>query len=388
LTHLQKNKMNKGERLIVLIVFFLNLLLGLYPLWQGGSVWLRFKELSDFEAAYYTPVVYAEFILSILLIFLSKSVRLKDYTLLFVFTFFFILSVAFNGFKSSVFTIVAMPAVYILVIQSFKGNVHNIGYIVYLILLVWIIMPIIECHFFSSYSRQVLFYGFTEETGFHGYAYHKNTYAYIVGLCILITYFIKIPILLKYLLYIPLLAALLYSECRSVLLAVVFLFLMSLYYKFGINKRSLFIKCLLFVAVTIPMGVILVRHSFFEDPARGYILTKFISVIENNFLWGTGTSTVVEPLGENTPNPAHNFIIQGWADRGVFTIFFFLLFLFQLIKKNNPIVKTFITYMMIVGLFQPYLNIAIPSYLMMLSLLTPFVISGSSNYLNYGQRVH
>ena len=372
--------MRKPHTLFLGVLFLAFSLITLYPMWQGAIIWNTIEYATEFYDKYERPldILIAFFAFYILIVYKIKMRSEMIYILLYAL--FNAISIIINGRSSGYFSIVAIPLIYLLLSNIKNSYYFNWNKFILIVLLIWIITPIIDCFFFSDISRQLLFFreygGYSFfDAGFSGYAVHKNVYAYIVGLCFLITIFTKLPKYVKYLIWVILVGALALSLCKSVIITLV---VVVLYYKMinesiglKLSNRHVILVIVLF-SIAIACFVSL---DFFNDPNRTVLINGFIDVIKNNFLFGTGMATVVPARFGDDMMPAHNLILQGLADRGIIAFMLYCIYIKCFFSNSDKVYRLFLLYMLLNGLFQPYYTIAIPDYLMMITFLLPMFMS-------------
>ena len=369
-----------------LLVLLINLFMALIPLWQGSFIWSYYKEQAEIEKAIFLPLSIVDIILFLMYLFLNHIKWNRAHLIIIFMSIFYALSTIINKAESGYFSIIAVPIAYIFIYSiSSTLDLSRYKYLLIVLLFLWCLLPFID-YLISDNNRQILYTSslLSDYSGFHGYAIHKNIYGYICGLCIIMiglsTTHNKFMALL---LIVSLMIPLIYSGCRSVLVALAVVIIFNSYWRIKkINIPSI-IKWILGLSLVFGFIYLFISISFFEDPNRVYILNEFIEIIKQHFFFGTGTQTRVQGLIDETENPAHNFILQVIADRGIFSSILFFMVLYYLIKKNNKTYSSFVIYMIVVGLFQPYLTLAIPSFLMMLC----FVLPCAFRNLNYVRNI-
>ena len=369
---------HKSHSFILGLIFLVFSFISLYPMWHGAEIWNRIDNSDEFINKYELPLDIVAVLYAMVFILVYNVHERRELVAILIYTVFHALSIIINGRSDGYFSIIAVPLIYIL-LSNIKNSYHyNWNEVILCALLVWIVAPIIDCFIFSDYSRQISF--FTEfdnnsllEAGFSGYAQHKNVYAYIVGLCFIITLFTAMPKLLKFFMIIVLSGACILSLCKSVMVTLVAI---TLYYKYK-NSRNLRITNkhkIVFICLTFIATVVFFKLSFFDDPNRMVIINGFINVIKNNFLFGTGEATLVPSIYGDELQPAHNFILQGIADRGIIAFIIFMYYIKLYFDNSDSTYRLFLLYMLFNGLFQPYFSMRVPNHLMMVTFLLPFFL--------------
>lgn len=365
---------NLADTLVIFIILIINLYMALYPLWQGSSIWGEYSDIELFRRSFF-PLIVVEVMLALVLFLRHSFVFNKTVGSLFLLSVLYVISSFFSGSSfNGAFRFLAVPVLYYIIVTIDTCRYYKlIVCIIVSIIIVWCIAPIID-YLFSPLDRKLLFFPHAtnyENNGFGGYALHKNVYAFFAGIGVLCLLQLKGNRLIRILLIITLFVAIIISCSRSSLVALVIAIICNyILSKRGADKLHLKKKHIIVVLIIVSLSAFyFIREEFFVDKERLYIVAQFISVIKSNFLFGTGVTTVVDD--GFAMSPAHNFILQSFADCGVFVTIAFLLFLFQMYKSGTRIFKVFMLYIVVIGLFQPYFALSLPNEYMMPCFLIP-----------------
>lgn len=363
----------KMSKFIIAFILLSNLLYLLVPRWAGSRVANTYQTIQMFDEKYSIPLVIVNFLLAATFILLNqKYIIRKDIIFFLPVICFYTMSVLINGGGTGIFSCMAMPIYYIFMLTSQRYKIPKWLPIVFLVLLLWVIIPLVD-FFISSSDRRLMFFtgNIYSLSGFTGYAIHKNVYAFIIGISILLSFKLNFNKLIRLIVLSFLFGVLLFSQCKSVIVALFAVYIITYITKHDIRFNSF--KSLFLLIITIIVGVVsFVKLSFFDDPERMGIIVQFISFIHNNLWFGAGKTVLMYDGLEL--NPAHNFIIQGIADYGIISLVFFLIFLLYIYRKQTIEFKQFLVYIVVVGLFQPYFKLAIPTEYIIITFLIPCLL--------------
>lgn len=383
--------LNKNQKLIsnlLGIILIMNLVVSLLPLWSGGYIADYYHDPSVYRTKLLDKVIYIEVVLFLILSLLLKNkVGHKYLFAVSIYAFFNAISVIVFGSGAGYFSLLAVWIIYVLLEKLKNQNLTSLRPFVMFYLFIWICLPFLE-FLISDFSEKSLFFGsFTSrETtfmgfpiGFSGYDQHKNGYAYMIGFYLMLLYFCNLKNNIKIILACLPICLLFFSGTRSVMLALIVVFS---YHKLKNNKlinRISGSKPIMFYIISCAIIIyVFAKLSLFEDEDRLYIITQFVQVISTNPLFGTGGYTIAQGLASEDL-PAHNFILQGLADRGVIVFLCYAYMIWLYFRTSRSEGKVFLLYAMIIGLFQPDYNISIPSDFMMIAFLSPLLISNQNN---------
>lgn len=389
-------------RFLYFVVFVLNIFYVLVPQWKGSPIWNTYQDIETFTAGYIWLRQLSISLLLILPLFAvsgNKKLRSKDILPFAVLALTYALSLLFNGKISSIFTAISISLNYFAIYLTLQKNYYDLSSFIIIILSIWVLLPVIDFFFLSDSYRQSLFFYSSSEIGgfndndFSGYAYHKNAYGYICGLLIIILQYQNINKALKLIMIPIIILCILFSGCRSVLVAILGVFIISYFNnkrnklhfiksyanRVGTSKLRLkYIGLILFiVAISVLAILFLIKNSVFDDPFRLLIYEHFVDVIQSNLFWGVG-----EPVFYDSDDPAHNFILQILADNGLFCFVAFIWVILHLFKASTRIGQMLIIYLMIISLFQPTLSLSAPSSLITVFLLIPCFLNEKSELSN------
>lgn len=390
-------------RFIYLIVFVLNLFYVLVPQWRGSQIWNTYQDIESFSLGYLWLRQLSISLLMALPIFTITSnakLKKKDILPFVVLGLMYALSLFFNGKISSLFAAISIAMNYFAIFIAIQKKIYNFSSIIIILLAIWVLLPVVDFFFLSdSYRQSLFFYSSSSEIGsfndndFSGYAYHKNAYGYVCGLLIIIIQYLNINKVIKLIMIPLIILCILFSGCRSVLVAILGVFIITYFinkrdrfnllrnYTGGVNSRKLRLKyvglIVLIAIISIVAIIFLIKNSIFDDPFRLLIYEHFFNVIKGNFLFGLG-----ETVFFDSDDPAHNFILQILADNGIFCFIAFMWVISRLYKSSTKIGQMLILYLLIISLFQPTLSLAAPSSLITVILLMPCFLNETTQNTN------
>lgn len=350
------------------ITLLLQLIFLLLPSWSGSPLW----NIITHEQYISFIVQGSSFIFlfsSILFVFLGNSFNRKLFSLLLVIDFIFILSLLITGFQSGLLAVVGIPLSYICLFDIIKrySCSHRLLFLSLYVMLIWCVLPILYLPFIPS-SEKVLF--FTAEDGslttFTGFALHRNFYGMVIGLVFILLLKLKLNMLFKFVSFVILLIGLFICSSRSAIVSVI----VVLSIDYILIKKTMLFKHL--PVIIWGSAVLFTAYYFYsqyslratnDNDARNELYQGFFSMISKHPIWGYGYPVKYYSIRPNfvTGSPAHNFIVQLWADYGLIVLFSFLFLLAFVYKKMGRYSRMFLVYVIVWGLFQPYFGFGIPS---------------------------
>lgn len=350
------------------VTLLFQLLFLLLPSWSGSPLWNVINH-DQYIGLIVQGSSFIFLLSSILFIFWGSGFNRKLFYLLLAIVFIFVLSLLVTGFHSGLLAVVGIPLSYLClfdIIRRYSCS-HGLLLLSLYIMLIWCVLPILCLPLVSS-SEKVLF--FTAEDGslttFTGFALHRNFYGMVVGMVIILLLKLKLNKLFKLSSFMILLIGVFICSSRSAIVSVVVV--LSIDYIFA--EKSLFLKHLPFII----LGVVIlcIAYSLYsqyslrtgsDNDARNELYQGFFSMISEHPIWGYGYPVKYYSIRPNfvAGSPAHNFIVQLWADYGLIVLLSFLFLLFFVYKKMGRYSRMFLMYVMVWGLFQPYFGFGIPS---------------------------
>ncbi|MDD2806221.1 MAG: hypothetical protein PHV33_11750 [Elusimicrobiales bacterium] len=267
----------------------------------------------------------------------------------------FFLNVAFmsGGYTSGRFLVfrILLTFIFLFSVLDYYRLPEWVGKYVKWTLFLWAVIPIL---LFWVYPPLRNVFGSSYDGSFGGFSAHKNAYGVLVGIAVILI----LPRLNLYWLLglFVLLYGVLLSQSRATMLSI---FAATTYY-LAASKRQYFKKFFAVVLiVSVPQLITFVTEygvrEIFVDDARSAINQQYIELISGNVLLGSGgNATIVDYKGGDMR--AHNFLLQSWADYGMFFVLAYLILLAVLWRRYSNISRALIIFMVIFGLFQPYMD--------------------------------
>lgn len=300
---------------------------------------------------------------------------------------FYLCSIIFNGLKSGAFSFINIPLTYFFlfaVLPHYKIPKRTFHFF-FIIILIWSILPVVIMIF------EALLTGTFLESNFSGYAKHKNGYSCLAGIVIILT--IMSSSISKYWQYfiISILAIGIFSSnSRSGIIAAL---LSGLYFLFFQNKSKFKTKVFFYVVTFIILFFITFQliimygirndlREVMEVKARIELYEGFYETWKESPYWGQGEIYYYKSANYRYGLPAHNFVLQTATDFGIFVMITYVILLIITWFKFDIYFKTFLLYLVVIGLFQPYFFFGGISGL---SLIVFFLAIGSKSA--YGKEV-
>lgn len=272
---------------------------------------------------------------------------------------FYLTSLVLTGVKSGLFSVINIPVSYFFlfaVIPRYKISKNAIDFLLWLMLF-WTIIPIIILPFFSTESRTILISG-----NFSGFAIHRNLFAVIAGmvaLWLLLNNSINNKLRILFLMLI--LIGIFISTSRSGIFAI----LISIVYYYVFKRKSkakvklfyffVILSSLFFIILDLMLSSGLRdRTEIVNNEDRFELLQGYYEKWTQSPYFGQGEIYYYRSVTYRDGMPAHNFIFQTLADFGIFVTLAFLILLIITWMKFDINFRTFLLFLIIIGLFQPY----------------------------------
>lgn len=366
-------------KILFCIILFANIFFALFPAWKLSPIWIAFNSVDLYFSVWNKTATLINFFLSVLIVSFDRRWYSKylSYSLL-ILCASFTLSIVVNQFQSGLLAIIGIPITYLtlfIIIERYKIN-KNICYITLLIFLVWSILPVLLVVLGSYEVKLALFTSFNDSIStFGGFALHRNMYGFYTGLAILITYMFPIKILYKIVAILFMCIGLMLSGSRSTLLSVfvcIFFYICRQKTKYKYLLILFFINLFatilfLFFAMEIRIGE--------EDEGRKSLFIGFCNVIKNNIWFGQGSPVLFYSALFPEGSPAHNILLQTWANFGLIVLVLFLLFLLIVFLKANLRKRIILIYLFIFSFFQPYFCFGMPDRFLCISIFIAIIIN-------------
>lgn len=371
------------------IMLFVNTFFSLFPAWRKSPLWSYFSNVDDYFTKWMQLLLMLNLCISCIIIFIDKRWYCKRLSFpLFVLWFMFLLSIVCNGLKSGILALVAIPITYYVLFVLLDKYVFDRKYIYFMlfVLALWTILPILLIVIGDSETRIALFTSVKDTLStFGGFALHRNFYGFYAGAAILFFLLSPIRIIIKICASFFICIGILLSASRSSLLIV---FISVLYYIMVTNHtKKAFFNILLVGSIFVLFVYVAFLFDFrgssaLEDDGRTSLALGFWNIIKEDFFWGKGCSVLFYSTEYPIGSPAHNIILQVWADYGLFVLIAFLFFLFWVFRCANMYKRVFLLYLYLFSLFQPYFTLGMPNSFLCMSLLFSAVLNSNNSEKN------
>lgn len=357
---------SKAMVFVFLSLLFVNLVPSLIPFYSGG--WgTRFGDPAQVQTNIRVLVNAFNLVLVAVGILLHLKNSRKMVKLPFVFTlllaFFLNMSYMLGGYATGKYTIfrITFTLVYLFAVLDYYVIPQWVLKFIKWPLILWTTLPVLLLFVYPPAHQMFTSY---YEGSFGGFASHKNGYGVLAGISVILLLMsssryslIGIAIILY---------GILLSRSRATILA---LGVAVIYFLVVSKKQHLRRFMAIVVTLSIPELIRFLRESgvrdLFVDDARTTISHRYWEVISANMFVGSGgVSTVVDFNGMDIN--AHNFILQSWADYGLFFVLSYLFLGYALWRKTGPQGRVFILFAFVFGLFQPYMDPGVMGYTLML----------------------
>ncbi|MDN0051615.1 O-antigen ligase family protein [Bacteroides caecigallinarum] len=363
------NRSNNIVHKLFLLLFYFQLILALMPIWRGSFL-LKFLSYDTLMQIWTLGGLFSSIGISFFIAIIQRKVYnpLIFYCIIILYYFLF-LSITINGLQSGLLLLTGMPVSYIALydtLRQYKFSTKHLR-LAYTALLIWSILPIIY-FLISPPSIKILFV--TGENGsiltFGGFAAHRNFYGILLGIAVIITILINIKKIYKIIIFIPLCIGLMLSECRTAIISI----FGTLIYIFLFNKNIRLKKKLFFITIMIILICIIyyiityaniLTRDVSNNEDRIELWLGFIDIIKENIFFGLGKEAMYYSKGFPEGAQAHNFILATISSYGLFSFLSFILFLFCVFQYSNFYFKSFLVYLILWGITQPYFGCSLIS---------------------------
>lgn len=369
-------------------MLFTNLFFALFPAWRLSPIWIIFSSVDLYFSIWNGTLVLINLFLSALIISFDRRWYSKylSYSLL-ILCVTFTLSIVVNQFQTGLLAIIGIPITYLtlfIILERYKIN-QKICYIALLAFLVWSIIPVLLVVIGSPEVKLALFTSVKDTfSTFGGFALHRNMYGYYTGLAILMTYMFPIKALYKIVTILFMCIGILLSGSRSTLLSV---FICVFFYICKQNSKYRYLLILFSIIIfTILLFLIFtmeIRISATEDDGRESLAVGFWNIIKDNIWFGQGMPVLFYSMSYPKGSPAHNILLQTWADYGLIVLISFLLFLLISFFKVNLYKKIILLYLFIFSFFQPYFYLSMPNGFLCTSIFIATIITSINEKNTY-----
>jgi hypothetical protein len=212
------------------------------------------------------------------------------------------------------------------------------------------------------------------DSTFRGFASHRNSYGYMVGLFILIILIKNIKSF--YVFILPLTIGLFLSQSRSSLIALLVSFF---YYKISNTnyKKILIIISILLISVFyLIFSTYSTRINDEGDIGRLLLINDYLDYIFKNPTWGYGGDYQIEYFNTYSNEyeifPAHNTVLQVWASFGIIVLFLFINLLYKIFILKGFISRSIWIYLFLLSMFQPTLSIGVGTMFCLIAILATY----------------
>lgn len=356
---------NKSVYRLFLLLFYIDLILGLCPAWSGSFV-LKFISYDVFMKVWLFGGVLSLITLSFTILCLQRKVYNSSiFYNIYILHIFFAISIAVNGFKSGGLALIGIPVSYLAIFDTLKQYQFHQKHLkfAFVALLLWSILPIIY-YAIAPVETKILF--LTGPGGnlltFGGFAQHRNFYGIFLGVTFICTLVWKMRKIYKVSLSILLIAGMILSVCRTAILSIA----VTMVYVFLFHPKIRLKKKLLYLFILFLLGLAL--YNILTDPTltardvsdnddRIELWGGMIDIIKDNFLFGLGKEALYFSKMFPEGAQAHNFILAAIASYGIFVFLSFAFLLILLFKYSNFYFRVFLVYLICWGISQPYFGL-------------------------------
>lgn len=363
------NRQKKGVYYLFLIIFYVDLLLALFPAWSGSFIYNYIPHIV-FMNIWLLGSLFIFLFSAILILCIQKKIYNPIITFIIVIlSVCFWISIIINGFQSGGLALFGIPISYFVIFDTLKqyqfSNLHlKISFYSLLLwcisaLVYYLIAPLdIKQQFFIGPEGQIL--------TFSGFALHRNFYGILLGILILLVIIWKIKLSYKVLLFTVLLFCLWLSACRSAMVAVTITSLFLIFRNKSISfEKKFFLFVFLLIIAYILYNILsnpdLSLRDVSENDDRKELWNGIYHIILKNFYWGIGKEAMYYSSSFPDGAQAHNFILQVMANYGIFVCLFFFILLSCVLYFSSYYFQAFLIYLIIFGLTQPYFGFMLPS---------------------------
>lgn len=376
---------------ILTIMLWINFLITFFPANNGSILWKFIPNEDSYTGIWLRLVTIFNFG-SLLLIILCKLKFGRSVILYFCFFLwvFYLISRFYNVAAGDYISIIVIPIEYLgiyIILRYCSISGTSIKYIL-LFSGLWISIPILMFLFGSIQTKlSFMSIGNGRVSTYGGFALHRNYFGYYAGLVILLFIFCDTKKILKFAVIILGIIAIFISASRS---SFVCLFGAIAVYVWKSQKKwrfpllvSMITLCILYYILATQIQVRTGDIMYTSD--REDLFQAFSDTIRTHPILGKGSFT--RYYSESYPQgaQAHNFVLQVWSDYGIITLLFFCLFWGAIFYFGDLKVKSFIVYLVLFGLFQPYFILGMPSHFLCMDILFT-TLSGGHIHENSGLR--
>lgn len=368
---------------ILTIMLWLNLFIALFPANNGSILWRFLSGESAYTGVWIRLLTFINFGGSILILLLNRRMKASIILMYFILLYgAFFISKTLNLYQGDLLGLIGIPIEYLvfyIIIKNFSLK-HQVKYILPLLAL-WIIVPLL-LFLFGPMSMKLSFISI-DPVGrvgtYGGFALHRNYLGYYIGLIIIMVLYSQTNKYFKIITTIIGVVAIFVSTSRSA--SVCLMIALAVYGWYSLKKW----RIPFFILIGVLGGVYYVLSTQIQirqtditnTSARENLIIAFKDSIADSPILGKGRDTRIYSTTYPNGAQAHNFVSQVWSDYGIFTLFFFICFWGSFYFLGNKVVKTYISYLISFGLFQPYFMLCIPPPFIWLNIL---FISCSANY--------
>ena len=377
-------KISKSDVLkyVLTMMLWINFLATFFPANSGSILWKFIPNEDAYTDKWLRLVTVFNFGCLIFIVFYRR--KFKYSIILFYCLFlwiFYLISRFYNVTVGDYISIVVIPIEYLGFYLIFRYGTLSHKSLKYILILsgLWIAIPILM-FLFGSIQTKLTFMslGNGKISTYGGFALHRNYFGYYAGLAILLFIFSNIKKYIKTIVILLGIIAIFVSASRS---AFVCLFAAIGIYVWKSNKKwrmpliiSMGVVGLLYYILATQIQIRTGDIMYTSD--REDLFQAFSDTISTHPLLGKGSFTRF--YSESYPNgaQAHNFVLQVWSDYGLITLLFFSLFWGSIFYYGDIKVRTFIAYLILFGLFQPYFILGMPSHFVCMDILFACLVDG------------
>lgn len=361
-------------RILLEFLTIVNLLFALFPAWRLSPLW-NYIPVDGYFKVWMATLDKINVLVCLAILVIQHRIRSKGIFLLVVLLFLAVfISMFANGMPTGLTTLICFPLEYIVICviardYSFGSRIIKITFVM---LALWSILPLFVM-FAGSINYQIAMMSdvYGRLSTFGGFAFHRNFYGFYAGLTIILALFIPMRSFWKVSIILLCLTGIMLSASRSALMCT-FAAILLFYY---LTNKKKFISMLPFAGICV--ALILSAYTYFNLRSKGLednddrfeILRGFGEFIMDKPLLGNGEAMIYYSAHYPMGAPAHNFVVQVWADYGLITLLVMLGFLALIYFKSNVYLKVLLIYLLLFGLSQPYFYLSMPAAFMMITFL-------------------
>lgn len=362
-------------------MLWVNFFIAFFPAHRGSILWNIIPGEDAYTGLWIRSLTLFNFGFSFIIVILKRKFKSSIILgVLFSLWIFFILSKFFNLFRGDVIGIIAIPVEY-LAIYMILDNEYLSKKTLNIVLFfsaVWLAIPLL-LFIFGPINIKLSFISYDHGRfgTYGGFALHRNYFGYYSGLVMLLFLLSKTNKWLKVFVSLICIISIFFSTSRSAIVCIIIsssLFLWLTYKKWRL-PLLIAVGCVGLTYYTISSQVQIRTGDITSTSDREELVKAFTDSIHKNPVWGIGTTTMHYSDTYPKGSQAHNFILQVWNDYGIVVLILFCTFWGTIFVLGDKVVKTFILYLILFGLFQPYFMLNIPTPFMWINIFFIILVS-------------